>query len=698
MPSGTSERRLTIAVYGICRDEADNVEQWAASAREADHRILVDTGSTDDTVERARAAGVHVVSHTFDPWRFDVARNHALSIVPESVDLCLSLDLDEVLVPGWRDALEADYRPEATRYRYLYTWSWRDDGSPGLQYAGDKVHTRAGYTWRYPVHEVLVALGDEVQLWTGLEIHHLRDQMKSRAQYLPLLELAVAEDPHDDRNAHYLAREYMYEGRNEEAVAEFQRHLSLPSAKWPAERAQSCRFLAKCDPDRVEHWLRQAIAEDPDRREPWVDLAFLYFERQQWRECLAACQSGLERQRKPLEYLTEEHAWGSRLDDMAANCAFHLQDWESAVVYGERAVALEPTDERLRSNLRQYRDAALSATRDAERSRAVGEWNRLALRTVIEVPAPADLPAGWSLLNPSLSSDGERLQMLVRATNYRLEGDTYAFPDDERVVRSRLGIVDVDFDGVDVLGTSNWRWVDVSQALESAPRFPVHGIEDARLFVHRGEWWFAGAVRDFSDDGSIRQVVGVVECDDEPMLTRPWRIPSPILSSSTRTTYEKNWVFNPLHDELDAIWSIDPHVRIRTDTATRTIAPGFGRANALAPHRLRGGTPVFETPAGAMFVAHEVGPRIDEHPRPQRTYLHRFVGVCPDHLHIGPTWVLEELSLEYVTGAVVIGDLLAISFGRDDRHARVATASWSNLDDVLPPTCVNSSDHEPPAH
>ena len=34
---------------------------------------------------------------------------------------------------------------------------------------------------------------------------HHADPAKSRGQYLPLLELSVAEAPEDDRNTHYLA-------------------------------------------------------------------------------------------------------------------------------------------------------------------------------------------------------------------------------------------------------------------------------------------------------------------------------------------------------------------------------------------------------------------------------------------------------------------------------------------------------------
>ena len=61
----------TIAVYTIAVNEAAHAERWAESAAEADYRIVADTGSTDDTVERLIRAGVtvHRIAGVHDLWR-----------------------------------------------------------------------------------------------------------------------------------------------------------------------------------------------------------------------------------------------------------------------------------------------------------------------------------------------------------------------------------------------------------------------------------------------------------------------------------------------------------------------------------------------------------------------------------------------------------------------------------------------------
>lgn len=347
---------MKVAVYTIAKDEASHVERWALSAVDADYRVICDTGSQDKTVTIARDLGVSVFVKPFTPeqWRFDAARNLSLAMVHPDADYCVALDMDEVLQPGWRDALEDAWERGLTRPRYLYTWSWNDDGSPGLTYYGDKIHTRNGYRWRHPVHEVITPDGiEERQGVVDMEIHHYPDATKSRGQYFPLLRLAVEEDPDDDRNAFYFARELYYHRQVDEAVQEFKRHLALPRARWAPERARSMRYLAELLPGERESWLLRACGECPDRREPWVDLAQHYYQTGNWSGCYAAAVRALGIKSRPVEYLSEPHAWGPTPFDLAAISAYHLG--LPALQYGQEAVNLAPHDKRLQDNLEWYR-------------------------------------------------------------------------------------------------------------------------------------------------------------------------------------------------------------------------------------------------------------------------------------------------------------------------------------------------------
>ena len=351
---------MKIAVYAICKDEAPFVDRWMDSMSEADEVVVLDTGSSDDTVRRLRERGARVEVEAFSPWRFDTARNRSLELVSEDADICVCTDLDEVLHPGWRKLLEAAWRPGAGQAVYRYTWSFNPDGSEGVVFWYEKVHARRGYRWVHPVHEVLRWTGPgrpgpKVTV-EGMQLDHLPDPAKSRAQYLPLLELSVAEEPDDDRNVHYLGREYMYRGRWDDCIRTLERHLAMPSATWADERAASMRYIArswamKGRRQLARDWYLRAIAQAPHLREPYVDLAMLLYEDGCWDGVLYFTACALAITTRPRSYICEAAPWGSLPHDLRA-IAFHRTGrLAEALAEARQALALEPGSRRLADNV-----------------------------------------------------------------------------------------------------------------------------------------------------------------------------------------------------------------------------------------------------------------------------------------------------------------------------------------------------------
>jgi glycosyltransferase involved in cell wall biosynthesis len=346
---------MKVAVYTIALNEEKFVETWYNSVKdEADYLLIADTGSTDKTVEKALALGINVVSICVRPWRFDQARNVSLGLLPADIDYCIPLDMDEIMLPGWKAELEKAFESGATRPRYNYTWNWNEDGTPGLTFGGDKIHARHGYRWKHPVHEVLVPdRMQEVQYWTQAVMEHHADNTKSRGQYLDLLKTSVEEDPYDDRNAFYYARELYFYNRFDEAKEEFKRHLQLHTARWAPERSASMRFIGKISKEDAELWFTMAIKEAPERREAYVDLAQHYYSVGKWEECYDIATQALAITVKPMEYLCEAEAWGHTPHDMAAIAAYNLGRYQDAVVHARAALEIATPEhkERLANNL-----------------------------------------------------------------------------------------------------------------------------------------------------------------------------------------------------------------------------------------------------------------------------------------------------------------------------------------------------------
>lgn len=283
---------MRLAVYAICKNEETHVNQfWNAvvpELRHSDELVIVDTGSTDGTLLKFRKLiqndltwGSHdIVSLNqafITPWRFDQGRNVALAHVSPDVDACWSLDLDEVPQPGWRDAIERNWKPELTRLRYKYVWSWNEDGSEGVTYYGDKLHARADCFWRLPAHEYLKFgyRAERHEFTDAVALHHHPDKGKPR-DVLKRLQLAYSEEPDNPRVQHYLGREYFFNKQLISATEMFQLHLSNPKSTWRHERSESMLYLAECgNPE----WYPKAVAECPERRETWMRWA--EFEKQQ---------------------------------------------------------------------------------------------------------------------------------------------------------------------------------------------------------------------------------------------------------------------------------------------------------------------------------------------------------------------------------------------------------------------------------
>ena len=208
----------------------------------------------------------------------------------------------------------------------------------------EKIHARRGFRWVHPVHEVLEWVGEGerglLALAQGVQLDHHPDPQKSRGQYLPLLELSVAEDPEDDRNLHYLGREYLYYGRWDDCIRTLTRHLALPSAVWRDERAASMRYIARAhaqkgERDEARDWYLRAAAEAPHLREPWVDLAMLLYEDQEWDGVLYATTCALK--------IRERH-------DLRCQAYYHTGRLPQALEEARLALAAAPSDPRLAGN------------------------------------------------------------------------------------------------------------------------------------------------------------------------------------------------------------------------------------------------------------------------------------------------------------------------------------------------------------
>lgn len=346
---------LKICVYAISKNEAQFVERFCNSAKDADLILIADTGSTDDTVALARQCGAVVPEICIKPWRFDLARNAALALIPGDIDVCISLDLDEVLEPGWREAIEEIWvKGETTNLWYYFDWG------NNIRFPYRKIHSRHGYHWFHPCHEDLRIDGrvQEVKAWLPrLLVSHHPDPTKSRGQYMDMLEVAVREDDRDPSHFFYYARELSFYQRWDESIAALKKYLTMDAASNQNERCYAMRVMGKCYSEKgdwaeSEKWYLQAAGEAPNTREPWCELAMLYYMQQRWPECFAMSMRALQVTNRDLVYTCDPAVWGHWPHDLLSIAAWHLGMKQVSIEQARLAVEKSPDDQRLQENLK----------------------------------------------------------------------------------------------------------------------------------------------------------------------------------------------------------------------------------------------------------------------------------------------------------------------------------------------------------
>ena len=348
--------KYKVCVYAICKNEEKFVNRWVESMKEADEIYVLDTGSTDNTVDLLSSLGVTVKQEVITPWRFDVARNKSLELVPNDTDICVCTDLDEMFEPGWREKLESVWNDSVDRVRYTYNWSFDEYGNPATTFLQNKIHRREGYSWYHPVHEILKTKPNEVEVvCENIVLNHYPDSTKSRSNYLPLLEMSVEEDPNDDRNMHYLGREYMYYVRYNEGIDTLIKHLNLPNSKWDAERCASMRFIARCymglnRPKEAEMWYKNAIKEASYLREGYVELAGIYLEQGKFEEAYELLECAFLIKEKAPIYINEAFAWNDYIYELMGLVCFNLKLYPKSLLYMQKALELAPLNERIKNN------------------------------------------------------------------------------------------------------------------------------------------------------------------------------------------------------------------------------------------------------------------------------------------------------------------------------------------------------------
>lgn len=377
---------MKICVYAICKNESQFVEKWLNSMAEADYICVLDTGSMDDTYKKLKADPrvTAVKREVIKPWRFDVARNESMKLIPEDADVLVCTDFDEVFAPGWADVIRSEWIVGQTnKMYYTYAWSHNENGEPEDVFAYDKIHDR-NYHWVFPVHEVLLPInGDfeanKVNVGERIYLHHYQDKSKPRSSYLPLLKLSVEENPDDSHVRMLYARELYIQNDKEGSLREFLEVLNMPDVNNPGKKDVLLNSLLQVaviyedmqQYDETLWYCQEFIKEDYSFREPYLLMADVYNAMKMptlSEACIAAAKEYGYRHYSWVERASTYTSW---MPDTESISKFLLNRYDEACKLCKEALSHAPSDERL---LKNY--AEMSSKYIEELERKLGDGSK----------------------------------------------------------------------------------------------------------------------------------------------------------------------------------------------------------------------------------------------------------------------------------------------------------------------------------
>ena len=291
----------SIAAALIVKDEVETIRRCVESLQGAvDELVVVDTGSSDGTLDVLRELGVAVLKFGWT-GSFSDARNFALSHVKS--DWVLWVDGDESLNPEDVDAprIAAGLygvlgRPIALRVVQVNDVGGRYEANMDMS----RMHPTAyGIRWYGRIHEQLGLNAEDPRsqeaiprVAVNIRLDHVGYhpsvmQAKDKLQRnIALLKKAIEDDPEDLASLGFLGRELLFAGDVDGSIAALYKAETLArDQKWYARISEVRNYLIEglLQKDRLEEAravANRGVAESPDYPGLWyakgrVDLVML---------------------------------------------------------------------------------------------------------------------------------------------------------------------------------------------------------------------------------------------------------------------------------------------------------------------------------------------------------------------------------------------------------------------------------------
>lgn len=210
-----------------------------------DEIIIVDTGSTDKTMEIAEYYTDKVYSFA---WVDDFAAARNYSFSKATMDYCMWLDADDVIDDSQREEftkLKETLAPTIDFVMMRYSVAFNKNDEPEFWYYRERwIRNNGRFKWDGAVHEAISPSSQTI--YSDVSISHRKEQKGDPDRNLRIYQKLIEEGQNlGPRHRYYYARELYYHKEYQEALREIKKFLAMEDG-WAQNKIEACMLGAEC--------------------------------------------------------------------------------------------------------------------------------------------------------------------------------------------------------------------------------------------------------------------------------------------------------------------------------------------------------------------------------------------------------------------------------------------------------------------
>ena len=349
---------MTLSVCLIVKNEREVLGRCLNCALKfADEIIVVDTGSTDETVEEAKRFTQDIY---FFEWcdDFSAARNFALD--KANCDYVMWLDADDVITDENCKKIKELIKNADFDASYLLYAAATDGDQPTFEYYRERIFKRSNnFRFEGAVHEAVSPSGKIV--YSDAVIFHKKVKEGEPLRNLRIYQKQIARGIFlDERSKFYYGRELLFNGMYRESIAVLENFLR--GNGWIENKIEAClnlyyAYTAAGEHEKAQSALLKSFLYAPPRSEACCILGEKFMEQNDVNSAIYWYQSALNAKYSLNCGGFINHDYSGFIPLMQL-CVLYdrLGDFEKANAFNEEAGKIKPLNENYLNNKKYFRD------------------------------------------------------------------------------------------------------------------------------------------------------------------------------------------------------------------------------------------------------------------------------------------------------------------------------------------------------